>query len=106
HPAFLALGENLEECATKYRQFCYQYKPNEKHYKPFHWGSQLLPKITPRSKKTTKKKKKPDKNYEEAKRLYEYWQENHREIVEVAEKFMYANCYNKTHLREFLENYY
>ncbi|MBR8828294.1 MAG: transposase [Gomphosphaeria aponina SAG 52.96 = DSM 107014] len=109
HPAFLSLGEDLEECASKYRSFCYQYKPNEKQYKPFHWGSQLLPKLTRRKKVTKPKKKKTEKQKkaeEEAKKLYEYWQENNSEIVEVAEKFMYANCYNKTHLREFLENYY
>jgi putative transposase len=108
HPAFLKLGEDLEECARKYRNFCYQYKPQEKQSKKFYWGNKLLPKLT-RKKKTTKskntqnnKQKKPD---EDAKRLAEIWQENNPEIREVAEKFILANCYNPHHVKEFLNNY-
>jgi len=104
HPAFLALGENLTECSQKYRSFCYQYKPSEKQTKGFYWGSKLLPKLT-RKKKSTKIKNKPKKQDEEAKRLYEKWREDNPEIVEIAEKFIFANCYNPHHVGEFLRNY-
>ncbi|MBE9145832.1 transposase [Planktothrix mougeotii] len=104
HPAFLALGENLEECAEKYRNFCYKYKPPEKQSKGFHWGSKLLPKLT-RIKKASPQNKKPHQPDEEAKRFYEIWRENNPEIVEVSEKFIFANCYNKKSVAEFLNNY-
>jgi len=31
HPAFLKLGDSLEECARKYKGFCQKYKPKEKN---------------------------------------------------------------------------
>jgi putative transposase len=74
HPAFLALGESLDECAKKYRKFCYQYQPPAKSAKKFYWGSQLLPKLTRRNKKTTTKKKPTEKQKQdeaEAKKLYQ-----------------------------------
>ena len=106
--AFLALGEDLEECSQKYRNFCYQYQPPEKKSKGFSWGSKLLPKLTRKKKKTkTKnKQKKPAKKVnEDDKRQYEIWRENNPEIIEVAEKFIFANCYNPNHVGEFLNNY-
>ncbi|MEA5536275.1 hypothetical protein [Crocosphaera sp. XPORK-15E] len=30
HPAFLQLGNSLEDCARKYKGFCQRYKPKEK----------------------------------------------------------------------------
>ena len=30
HPAFLALGDSLDECAEKYKGFCQKYKPKAK----------------------------------------------------------------------------
>lgn len=107
HPAFLALGEDLEECAAKYRNFCYQYKPKEKQGKGFHWGNKLLPKLTRKnkSKSSNKKKPPPSEKDEEAKRQYEIWRENNPEIIEVSEKFIFANCYNPRHVGEFLNNY-
>lgn len=42
HPAFLALGGTLEECAAKYRGFCRKYKPQLKPEKRSYWGSKLL----------------------------------------------------------------
>lgn len=39
HPAFLALGRTLEECAAKYRGFCRKYKPQPRPEKRSHWGS-------------------------------------------------------------------
>ena len=42
HPAFLRLGNSLEECARKYKGFCQKYKPKEKNPSQYHWGSKLL----------------------------------------------------------------
>jgi putative transposase len=42
HPAFLRLGNSLEECARKYKGFCQKYKPQEKNPSKCHWGSKLL----------------------------------------------------------------
>jgi putative transposase len=58
-----------------------------------------------RKQKKSKNKKKQLKPNEEAKREYEIWRENNPEIVEVAEKFIFANCYNPNHVKEFLNNY-
>jgi putative transposase len=109
HPAFLALGEDLDECARKYRNFCYQYKPQEKSTKKFYWGNQLLPKLTQRKKTTKTKTKKTNhqqKQDQEAKELYNIWQENNPEIVQVAEKFILADCYNPAHVGAYLRDYY
>jgi len=43
HPAFLQLGNSLEDCAKKYKGFCQRYKPKEKTTPTrCHWGSKLL----------------------------------------------------------------
>jgi putative transposase len=43
HPAFLQLGNSLEDCARKYKGFCQRYKPKEKKNPTrCHWGSKLL----------------------------------------------------------------
>jgi putative transposase len=42
HPAFLRLGNSLEECAKKYKGFCQKYKPKEKTPTRCYWGSKLL----------------------------------------------------------------
>jgi putative transposase len=43
HPAFLQLGNSLEDCAKKYKGFCQRYKPKEKKTPTrSHWGSKLL----------------------------------------------------------------
>ena len=42
HPAFLKLGNSLEDCAKKYRGFCQRYKPKGKVASQSHWGSKLL----------------------------------------------------------------
>jgi putative transposase len=44
HPAFLALGEDIEECSRKYKKFCHQYKSQEKKGKKFYWGDKLIKK--------------------------------------------------------------
>jgi len=109
HPAFLALGEDLEECSRKYRQFCHQYQPKEKQVKPFYWGNKLLPKLTRKNKSNAnkkQKKKQPSQREQEAREEYEKWRQNNPEVVAVAEKFMLANCYNRAHVANFLESYY
>ena len=115
HPAFLSLGETLEECSQKYRRFCYQYQPRQKKTTKSHWGSQLLPKLTRRKKKTknkqttkkktTKQTKEQQEKETEAKKIYQKWQEQNPEVVQVAVKFILANCYNPDHVKEYLENY-
>jgi putative transposase len=42
HPAFLTLGNNLEECARKYRRFCKRYNPKSKPARKSNWGNKLL----------------------------------------------------------------
>lgn len=42
HPAFLRLGNSLEECAKKYKGFCQRYKPKKKNHYRYGWGSKLL----------------------------------------------------------------
>ncbi|MGK7877358.1 MAG: transposase [Xenococcaceae cyanobacterium] len=42
HPAFLQLGNSLEECAKKYKGFCNKYKPKTKTPRKCHWGSKIL----------------------------------------------------------------
>lgn len=42
HPAFLLLGNTLEECAQKYKGFCQKYKPQDKNPSKCYWGSKLL----------------------------------------------------------------
>ncbi len=96
--------------------FCQRncYKPQIKTPKKFYWGNQLLPKLTRRKKKKTnnktttnnKKTNQQTKLEQEAKLLYQLWQKNNPEVVAVAEKFIFANCYNPDHVKEFLRNYY
>ena len=40
HPAFLEMGQTLDECAAHYR-YCIRYTPPKKEAKPYHWGSRL-----------------------------------------------------------------
>ncbi|MFM6818335.1 MAG: transposase, partial [Dolichospermum sp.] len=48
HPAFLSLGQTLDECATKYRGFCKKYCPQPKPEKRQRWGSKLLAGMKPK----------------------------------------------------------
>ena len=86
HPAFLKLGRTLDECAKKYRGFCKKYKPQPKPEKRYYWGSQLLPKL----KKSKGKKSSPG----QTKIPWADWEASDPEIIEVAEKFVLANCYD------------
>ncbi|MEB3882156.1 transposase [Lyngbya sp. CCY1209] len=85
HPAFLSLGNTLDECARKYRGFCKKYKPKPKPEKRYHWGSKFLPKVIRGKHKTAPGQMKlpwipPDVES--------------GEVSEVAEKFVKANCYD------------
>ena len=84
HPAFLSLGDSLEECANEYRKFCHKYKPKPKSEKRSHWGSKLLPKILKKKDKTT-----PG----QIKLPWDSWEADNPEITAIAEKFVMANCY-------------
>ncbi len=42
HPAFLQLGNSLEDCARKYRGFCQRYNPKSKPARKSNWGNKLL----------------------------------------------------------------
>jgi putative transposase len=86
HPAFLSLGQTLEECATKYRGFCKKYKPQPKPEKSYHWGSKLLPKVM----KGKKNKTSPG----QMRLPWDEWEPLTTEVQAVAEKFVMANCYD------------
>ncbi len=50
HPAFLALGQTLEECANRYREFCKRYTPKKMKTTPRrNWGSRFLGKLQTQS---------------------------------------------------------
>jgi putative transposase len=83
HPAFLALGETLEQCAAAYRQFCERYQPPPKRETRSYWGSKLLAKIKARGK--------PQKVSPGQQSLWEDWDAPVEEIKRVAEKFVAAN---------------
>lgn len=87
HPSFLALGQNLEECAQKYRGFCRRYKPQPKAEKRRHWGSKLLPKVI----------KPPGKKSSPGQMSLPWawsWDSLDPEIIATAKQFVLANCYN------------
>ncbi|CAA9342292.1 hypothetical protein AVDCRST_MAG84-2448 [uncultured Microcoleus sp.] len=87
HPAFLALGKTLDECAAAYRKFCQKYRPKPKSESKNHWGSRLLVglKVKGKSKKVS-----PGKMC----LPWGEWLIENPEILAVAEKFILANCYN------------
>lgn len=94
HPAFLQLGETLDECAAKYRGFCKKHKSKPKPEKRSRWGANLLPKVL---KKKGKSKTSPGQ-------LGLPWAHESKpdflnesgfcEMRETAKKFVLANCYN------------
>lgn len=45
HPAFLELGNSLDECARKYKGFCQRYTPKKKKQTVNTWGSKLFQQI-------------------------------------------------------------
>jgi putative transposase len=88
HPAFLALGKTLDECAARYRGFCKKYKPKAKPESKNHWGSKLLAGL----KVTGKKGKKHSPG--QMRLPWDDWEKASDEVKAVAEKFVLANCYN------------
>lgn len=86
HPAFLSLGDSLDECARRYRGFCNRYKPKAKAEKRYYWGNRLLPKIL----KGTGKKVSPG----QMSLPWNRWEANNSEIRKVAKQFVLANCYD------------
>lgn len=97
HPAFLALGRSLDECARKYRKFCKRYKPRPKSEKRYHWGSKLLPKIL---KGSAKKRRAPG----QMRLPWDTWEPTQGEIRAVAEKFVIANCYDPKAAMQFFDD--
>ncbi len=97
HPAFLSLGRSLDECASKYRNFCRKYKPKPKPESANHWGSKLLPKVL---KKKDLKKRSPG----QLKLPWDEWEANNTEIREIAEKFVVANCYDPKIAAQFFND--
>jgi putative transposase len=59
HPAFLELGDTLEECSQKYQEFCQHYTPPAKPEKQNPWGNRFLDGITRGKDKTQPKKISP-----------------------------------------------
>lgn len=97
HPAFLALGETLGECARKYKGFCKKYKPQPKPARKSYWGSSFLPKMN-------KEKAKGKKKSKDRKRSpWEDWDNPNGEVREVAKKFVMANCYDPNFVEQFFE---
>lgn len=88
HPAFLSLGNTLDECAAKYRKFCQKYRPQPKPETKNHWGSKLLAGLTAK-----KGKSKPTSPGQMA-LPWNQWEPPTGEVVEVAKKFVLANCYD------------
>ncbi len=41
----------------------------------------------------------------ESQQLWEIWLKNNPEIMQIAEKFIFANCYTPAHVGEYLKNY-
>ena len=97
HPAFLALGESLVECARKYRGFCQRYKPKPKSERRYHWGSNFLPKVVKKG-----KGKKPPPG--QMRLPWDNWEAIDSEVQKVAEKFVLANCFDPAIAAQFFDN--
>ncbi len=97
HPAFLSLGQSLDECAAKYRNFCRKYKPKSKPENCYHWGSKLLPKVLSARER---KKRAPG----QMSLPWNEWEATSSEIREVAERFVIANCYNPQVAAQFFND--
>ena len=95
--AFLSLGTTLEECANKYRGFCKKYRPQPKLETRSHWGSKLLVGMKGKRKKKT--------SPGQMRLPWDDWEARNEEIEQVAEKFMFANCYNQQFVGSVLQNF-
>ena len=89
HPAFLTLGDTLDECARRYRNFCWKYRLRTRPKKTCHWDNRFIEIL----KKCIKTKVSPAQL-----QLYFDWCQVTNlllppEIAAVAEKFTLANGY-------------
>ena len=89
HPAFLALGKTLDECARKYKKFCQRYKPKPKSERRYYWGNKFLPKVI-----RSNKNKAPQGQMKLNIPTWQNWEGDSPEVTEVTEKFVAANCYD------------
>ena len=93
HPAFLSLGNTIEECAEKYKGFCLRYKPKAKAQQKSHWGSKLLAGI---SFKPKSKKSKSSPGQMKLALPWDLYQVSESpQVEEVAQKFLKANSYSR-----------
>ena len=54
HPAFLAMGQNLDACQQRYQRFCQRYSPKKKEARRVcSWGSRLFPGNLPKNNRRT-----------------------------------------------------
>ena len=93
----MALGDTLEECADEYRNFCRKYKPKPKPEKKYYWGKDFLPKVI-------KGKKKRKVSPGQMRLPWDDWEVDQSEITQVAEKFVFANCYNRQAAAQGFQN--
>jgi len=93
HPAFMQLGQTLDECAYKYRGFCNRYKAKSKPARKCHWGNKLLAGINFYSSK--KSKRSGSSNFEATSSSSSSWAgcqvSETRSVSAVARQFIDAN---------------
>ena len=94
------LGENLEQCAAKYRGFCSKYKPKSKPERRYYWGNKFLPSVIKRKGKKSKKVSPGQMSL-----FSDNWEIDDTEITAVAEKFIFANCYNPQVVAKLFEDF-
>ena len=90
----------MDQCAAKYRGFCSKYKPKYKPEKRYYWGNKFLPSVI-KSKGKGRKKVSPG----QMSLPWDNWEVDDTEITAVAEKFIFANCYNPQVAAKWFENY-
>lgn len=88
HPAFLALGKSLQECAERYKRFCEKYRPKPKPEIKRVWGSKLLAGLGI-ARGSPKKHSKGQMGLP-----WDSWEAENAEILAVAIKFVGANALN------------
>jgi putative transposase len=97
HPAFLALGKSLDDCAQKYRKFCKNYRPKPKSERRYAWGSKLLPTVL---KSAERKRRIPG----QMRLPWDEWEASKKEIRAVSRTFVLANCYDPKVAMRFFDD--
>lgn len=92
HPAFMKLGEDLEDCAEKYRGFCRHYKLRPKPEKRRRWGSKVLNGMAQKM-RSAKAQKKSSPDQMKLPWLDWYQVLDIPEVKEIVEKFISANSW-------------